>query len=188
MDAKQFDRVAKVVGQGTARRQLLAGVFGAILAGSLGRATVTAEGKQHRRVTAQDDTPKSTGKKCTKDAQCQSQCCRGEGRKQRICQEPDCAGKACGADNGCGGTCQTGSCPNATTCNQGTCCVPADGECRGAGQCCGSLHCDINYSSSTGIGHCDTCLPSYAKCDFDVSGCCQGLSCKAVTTNLSWCI
>src|SRR5215218_7991312 len=58
MDAKQFDSVAKVVGQGTARRQLLAGLFGASLAGSLGRATVTAKGKQRHRVTAQDDTPK----------------------------------------------------------------------------------------------------------------------------------
>src|SRR5688572_23127973 len=117
MDAKQFDSVAKALGQGMARRRLLAGLFGASLAGSLGRASVTAKGKQqHRRhrITAQDDTPKPTGKKCTKDAQCQSQCCRGEGRKQRVCQEPDCAGKACGADNGCGGTCQTGSCPNAT--------------------------------------------------------------------------
>ena len=37
MDAKQFDRVASAVGQGTARR--LAGLLGAALTGSLGRAT-----------------------------------------------------------------------------------------------------------------------------------------------------
>ena len=125
MDAKQFDRVAKVVGQGTARRQLLAGVFGAILAGSLGRATVTAEGKQqHRRhrVTAQDDTPEPNGKKCTKDAQCLNPNAPGPEPRNASASEP-CAGQACGADDGCGGTCQTGSCSNATdTCHQGTCC------------------------------------------------------------------
>ena len=33
MDAKQFDRVARVVGQGTARRRLLACFLGAALAG-----------------------------------------------------------------------------------------------------------------------------------------------------------
>ena len=80
MDAKQFDSVAKALGQGMARRRLLAGLFGASLAGSLGRATVTAKGKQqHRRhrVTAQDDTPKPNGKKCTKDTQCLSRNCVG---------------------------------------------------------------------------------------------------------------
>jgi hypothetical protein len=186
MDAKQFDSVAKVVGQGMARRRLLAGLFGASLAGSLGRATVTAKGKQRHRVTAQDDTPKLNGKKCTKNAQCGSNCCRGESSKQRVCQEPDCAGQACGANNGCGGKCQTGSCSNATlTCHQGTCCT--EGNCTGAGQCCGSLHCIIDYSSST--GYCDdTCLPRQSKCDGDAGGCCGTLSCQLAPFNQYLCL
>jgi hypothetical protein len=210
MDAKQFDSVARVVGQGTGRRQLLAGLVGAMLAGSLGRATVTAKGKQRHRVTAQDDTPKPNGKKCTKNAQCRSLNCVGAtGRGATgVCQcLSTCDGQACGADDGCGGKCQTGSCPNATcatchagqcvnvtgncttaggypaTCNQGTCCT--EGTCTGAGQCCGSLVCTINYSVST--GYCTTCLDKQAKCDIAVGGCCEGLSCQAVVNGPSWC-
>jgi hypothetical protein len=36
MDAEHVDRVVNAIGQGTARRRLLAGLLGVVLAGSLG--------------------------------------------------------------------------------------------------------------------------------------------------------
>jgi hypothetical protein len=53
MEANQFDHVAKAIGQGTARRRLLAGLLGAALAGSLEHATGSAKGKRRRRLHAQ---------------------------------------------------------------------------------------------------------------------------------------
>jgi hypothetical protein len=50
MDATQFDRVAKAVGQGASRRRLLTGLLGVALAGSLGDATVSAKRtRQHHK-------------------------------------------------------------------------------------------------------------------------------------------
>ena len=49
MDAEQFDRVVKSVGQGTGRRHLLAGLLGSALAGSLGVTTGSARHKHHHR-------------------------------------------------------------------------------------------------------------------------------------------
>jgi hypothetical protein len=125
MDDKQFDRVARVVGEGIPRRRLLSGLLGAVLAGSLGRAATSAKGKrQHhgrRRGKVQANagpTPKPNGSKCAKNSQCQSGHCCGS-RSNRICQVPSCDGKACGADDGCGGTCQTGTCGSNQLCEAG---------------------------------------------------------------------
>jgi len=38
MDAEQFDRVTKAIGQGNSRRRLLVGLLGAALAAPLGQA------------------------------------------------------------------------------------------------------------------------------------------------------
>ena len=73
MDAKQFDRVAKVVGQGMARRRLLAGVFGASLAGVAGPYHRHGQGQAAAPAAPRHGAgrhPQAHGKKCTKDAQC----------------------------------------------------------------------------------------------------------------------
>ena len=96
MDADRFDGLVRRVSQGVSRRQLLAGLLGATVAGSLGRSDAPAKAKrQHhrRRIQAQDDTPKPTGKKCTKDEQCLSGFCdRDERDKHGTCQEQPCTG------------------------------------------------------------------------------------------------
>jgi hypothetical protein len=104
MEANQFDRVAKAVGQGTARRRLLAGLLGVVLAGSLDRATGSAKGKrQHRLQTQrgdndQGDTRKPTGAACKQNAQCRSGVCGvATSRKPRRC----CDASACGECETC---------------------------------------------------------------------------------------
>jgi hypothetical protein len=101
MEAKQFDLVAKAVGQGTARRRLLAGLLGAALAAPLGRA-------------AADNVCKPLGKKCNKDAQCcpGSKCvdgtCQPCGRGNTTCtQNADCCSGAC-TGQGCCPVCPAG--------------------------------------------------------------------------------
>ena len=76
MDADRFDGLVRRVSERVSRRQLLAGLLGATVAGSLGGSDAPAKAKRqhHRRhgVKAQDDTPKPNGKKCVKDEQCHS--------------------------------------------------------------------------------------------------------------------
>jgi hypothetical protein len=186
MDGHQLDLIAKALGATGPRRGVLAGLLSLVLAGSLGRATVTAKSKrQHRarrRVKAQDDTPKPNGKKCNKDAQCLSRNCVGataRGATGRCQCLSTCVGKACGADNGCGSKCQTGSCADATcqTCSAGMC-VNATGSCTTAGGTSGT--CDQ--------GTCQpTCVPAGGGCT-GAGQCCGNHVCNiCYTCNSGFC-
>jgi hypothetical protein len=132
MDAKHFDRVAKAVGQGTARRRLLTGLLGAILAGSLGYADAPAKGKRqhHRRhrLTGQkkgdnaQGTGKPAGTPCKNDTPCQPghRCCgvtqRQPGTCQRCCDDTHCTPpQTCGS-----GQCVPTGFPYHCVCNDTT--------------------------------------------------------------------
>jgi hypothetical protein len=96
MDPSGFDTLTRVITQTGTRRRALATLVGVALVGCLGRAEGTAKGKRHRgqrRVKAQDDTLKPTGKKCTKHGQCLSGFCDQDERdKHGTCQEQPCTG------------------------------------------------------------------------------------------------
>jgi hypothetical protein len=152
MEATQFDRVAKAVAQGPSRRGLVAGLLGAVLAGSQDRAAAAKRKRRHhkRRLKAQKRTAtpgkgnSQTAKDCQKGGWAtlaraeeatvpfatQDACVSygaGGGTLVPVCV-PVCAGKACGADDDCGTPCPTGPC-SATNhiCAAGTCVCPADG-------------------------------------------------------------
>jgi hypothetical protein len=88
MDETQFDTLAEGLWPSGSRRRVLAALGGGALAGLLGRSSARA-----------DDALKSTGKKCTKDEQCQSGYCdRDEAAKHGTCQERctgDCTPPSC---------------------------------------------------------------------------------------------
>lgn len=127
MDDGQFDTLVRVLGSGTPRRRVLAGLLTGLLTGlplALG---------------GQDLTAKKKGKKK-----------KGNKKKKPPCpRERNCAGRECGSD-GCGGecgTCENGSCvsgqclcpfPVVRTppCNPGSCPTCSPGFCCATNQTC----------------------------------------------------
>jgi hypothetical protein len=131
MDAKQFDSVAKALGQSNSRRGVVRTLTGAAVGGLLVAVGVGEAGAEKKHdngrhgVKAQGNPCKKGGVPCGKG---KDACCTGgktcqSGRCVTTSCVPDCTGKCGGASNGCTGTCDA-ACPGTCSpaCSSGLYC------------------------------------------------------------------
>ena len=175
MDDGRFDAMVRVLGAGTHRRRVLAGLLAGIPLGLAGQ-DAAAKGKRKKNKKKKN---KKTSASCPHEQNCAGKQCGDDGcdgvcgscdqfpnsfcTDEALCDcEPNCAGKNCGGD-GCGstcGSCQNGTCDNGLcVCAQGTPCGPNSTICCLTGTTCredGSACCRTECAGRCGVHH-DTC-------------------------------
>jgi hypothetical protein len=180
MEANQFDRVARAVGQDTARRRLLAGLLGAVLAG-LGLGAGAAKRHQHqaRKRRHRAGQQRSQAAKSAKAPACK----KGKGGNSECAQfcavvfgaDTAAAAQCTSEGTRCQGlcaTCGTSTAPSALCCpreSNGLCTAYA------AASCCGGT--TPTCTDGTCVCQGDSCGEGQVCCGGTCQECCRSADC-----------